>query len=168
MSKILISGSWRYLDKKLETLVRKTVREILERGDEIITGGALGVDFWALDEALKIDLSASRIQVFLPSTLSFYRKHYKKRAAEGIISTRQYKDLIAQLKELRNINKAALIETPGIKILNQVTYYARNSLEVYHADELIAFQVNQSKGTEDVIEKAKKKGISVQVHHFAL
>lgn len=167
MKKILISGSWRFQDKKLEALVRQTVREILKRGDEIITGGALGVDFWVLDEVLKLD-QAEKVKVFLPSPLNFYKRHYLKRAAEGIITKKQAVDLITQLKKLKKLNKQALVETTGVTNLNQVAYNARNSKEVYHTDELIAFQVNRSQGTQDTIDKAKQKQIPVQVHQFTI
>lgn len=167
MKKILISGSWRFQDEKLEELVRQTVREILERGDEIITGGALGVDFWVLDEVFKLE-QVEKVQVFLPSPLNFYKRHYLKRAAESIITKKQAVDLIAQLKKLKKLNKQALVETTGVTNLNQVSYNARNSKEVYHADELIAFQVNHSQGTQDTIDKAKQKQIPVQVHQFTI
>ncbi len=167
MKKILISGSWRFQDNKLEELVRQTVRGILERGDEIITGGALGVDFWVLNEVLKLD-QVDKVQVFLPSPLNCYKRHYLKRATEDIITKKQAVDLIAQLKTLKKLNKHALVETAGVTNLNQVAYYARNSKEVYHADELIAFQVNQSLGTQDTIDKAKQKQIPVQVHQFTI
>jgi hypothetical protein len=167
MKKILISGSWRYEDAKLEAQVRKTVREILDRGDEIITGGALGVDFWTLDEVLKLN-AIDKIQVFLPSPLNFYKRHYLKRAQERIITRQQALNLITQLKTLKKLNRAALIETTGVTTLNQASYFDRDSKEVASADELIAFQVNQSKGTQDTIDKARRKGINVQVHQFAL
>ncbi len=167
MKKILISGSWRYQDEKLEESVRKTVREVLDRGDEIIVGGALGVDFWVLDEVFKLE-AIDKIQVFLPSPLNCYKRHYLKRAVEGVITKNQAIELISQLKRLKKINRVALIETIGVTNLNQATYYARDSKEVYHADEMIAFQVNQSKGTQDTIDKARKKGINVQVYQFTL
>lgn len=168
MKKILISGSWRYEDKKLEELVRQTVQKIISNGDTLITGGALGVDYWALDEALKLDPKAEKIRVFLPSTLSFYKKHYNKRALEGIISIAEARALITQLKKLKKLNKKALIEKAEVKTLNQNAYYARNSKEIANADQLIAFQVNQSQGTQDAIDKAKQKQIPVQVHQFTI
>jgi uncharacterized phage-like protein YoqJ len=168
MKKVLISGSWRYQNPDLEAQVRQVVRDILAQDAGIISGGALGVDYWALDEALQLDPQATRIQIFLPSPFNFYKKYYKQRALEKIISTTQYKTLIAKLKQLKKANPAALIETKGVTNLNQKAYFERNSKEVYHADEMIAFQVNGSAGTQDTIDKAKRKGISVQVRQFEL
>lgn len=168
MHKVLISGSWRYEDKLIEALVRKTVGEILQNGDQIVVGGALGVDSWVLDEVLKHDRLARSVQVFLPSTLDVYAKHYRNRANERVISATQAENLIAQLTKLKQINPLALLETAGVEILNQETYYARNSKEVEVADKLIAFQINLSQGTQDTIDKARRKKIPVQVHQFKL
>jgi predicted Rossmann fold nucleotide-binding protein DprA/Smf involved in DNA uptake len=52
MKQILITGSWRYIRADVERDVRAAVRDILNRGDAIITGGALGVDEWATDAVL--------------------------------------------------------------------------------------------------------------------
>ena len=75
MKWIGISGSWREKSDEIETKVRNTVREIMERGDGVISSGALGVDFVVVDEALKHDPDAGRINVFLPTTLEIGRAH---------------------------------------------------------------------------------------------
>lgn len=58
MKWIAISGSWRNANSQVEKDVRETVKQITVKGNGIVTGGALGVDYWALDEALKIDKKA--------------------------------------------------------------------------------------------------------------
>ena len=52
MKWIAISGGWRKINKEIEDDVRKTVREIISQGDGIVSGGALNVDYIALDEVL--------------------------------------------------------------------------------------------------------------------
>ena len=54
MKWIGISGSWRKTNKEIEEKIRNIVCEIMQRGDGIVSGGALGVDYIALDEALKM------------------------------------------------------------------------------------------------------------------
>ena len=71
-----ISGGWRRTNQKIEDDVRGIVREIMERGDGIVSGGALGIDSIALDEAMKCNPGADRIKIFLPATLDRYAKHY--------------------------------------------------------------------------------------------
>ncbi|MGH7202881.1 MAG: hypothetical protein ACREHC_00370 [Candidatus Levyibacteriota bacterium] len=45
-----ISGSWRITNKPVETDVRKAVGTILASNNGIVTGGALGVDYFATSD----------------------------------------------------------------------------------------------------------------------
>jgi hypothetical protein len=170
-----ISGGWRKTNKEIEEKVRTTVREIMARGDGIVSGGALGVDYLALDEALKHDAQAERIKIFLPTTLKQYSKHYRKHARLKTITSEQAEDLISQLSKLKRINPNALIENPDENFTEETKkkmYYERNSKIVAAADELIAFHIKTKEsdglGTADTIQKAKKKGIRVKIFTYNL
>lgn len=52
------------------------------------------------------------------------------------------------------------------QVVNVTTYYLRNQDVVDAADELLAFQVNASAGTQDTVDKARMKGIPVTVFTF--
>lgn len=162
MKWVTISGSWRKVNKQVEDDVRETVRQIIERGDGITTGAALNVDYFATDEALKVDPTASHIKVFLPTSLETYAKHYRKRAGEGVITQDQAEMLIAQLEGLKKINPAALIENTDNTEVNDKTYFERNAEILEASDELVAFQVNGSPGTQDTINKAEQRGMPVK------
>ncbi len=166
MKWIAISGSWRKFNKQVEKDVRSQVIKILKSGDGIITGGALGVDYFATDEVLKHD--PSKIKVYLPSSLELYEKHYFQRAKEGIITKELAEQLISQLKKLKNLNPKGLIEDFKYKIVNKESYYNRISKIIKASDELIAFQVNKSEGTQDTINKAKQKGIPVKIFRYTI
>lgn len=84
-----ITGSWKKTSGLVEEHVRESVRKVYERGDGIISGGALSVDFFAADEALKLDPSAERMKIILPATLERYAAHYRKRSVEGVITSEQ-------------------------------------------------------------------------------
>jgi len=168
MKWIAISGSWRRINMEVEKEVRNTVKEIISRGDGIVSGGALNVDYIATDEALKLDPTAKRIKIFLPTTLEIYANHYRQRAKEGIITEKQAEDLIKQLNRLKEINPEAIIENKENRIVDKETYYQRNSAVIETADELVAFQVNESAGVKDTIEKAQKKGIPVKVFTYTI
>jgi len=171
MKWIAISGSWRKINKEVEKDVRQTVREIISRGDGIASGGALNVDYIAIDEALKLDTIAKRIKIFLPTSLEIYTKHYRKRAVEGIITKGQAEELIAQLSKIKEINAASIIENKNNKIVNENTYHERNSAIVEMSDELKAFYVNigvGGAGVKDTIEKARKKGIPIKVFNYTV
>ncbi|MFA6216023.1 MAG: hypothetical protein WC768_05635 [Patescibacteria group bacterium] len=172
MKWIGISGSWRKINPEIDNLIRQTVREIILRGNGIVSGGALGVDYVALDQALKINPQASRIKIFIPAKLEIFQSHYLKRAKEGVITSQQAENLISQLAALKKINPTALVEDQNNLVLNQLTYYQRNSEIIEAADELIAFHVvselSGGAGTLDTINKAKVKGIPVKIYHFNL
>ena len=155
-----ISGSWRISSPDLESDVRRDIMTLIRHGKGMVSGGALGVDFIATDEALRHDVTGQRITIILPTSLAIYRAHYRRRAAEEVITHRQAEALIAQLEEVRRRNPSSLIEM-GATVCNEETYYARNTRVVEFAHELLAYQVNGSLGTADTITKAMEHGIPV-------
>lgn len=161
-----ISGSWRKTNKEVENDVREVVRDIIKGGNGIVTGGALNVDYFATDEALKLDPEATCIKVCLPVTLKKYRRHYRKRANEGVIAHWQAEKLISQLANLKKRNSNALIENLKNKVVNKDTYFERNSKVVEVSDEIIAFQVNESEGVQDTIDKARAEDKPVWVKEY--
>jgi len=168
MKWVAISGSWRKTNSKVEKDVRNAVRKIILNGNGIISGGALGVDYFALDEAMKLNPTAEQIKIYLPAKLNIFSKHFLKRAREGIITQKQAKDLINQLTNLKKINPYALITNKENTILDKTTYYARILQIINVANELIAFQVNKSEGTQYAINEAKKKGIPVKKINYTI
>jgi len=149
-----ISGSWRKTSPEIETAVRATVKKIIERGDGIVSGGALNVDWFATDEALKLDPTAKHIKIFLPVIIELYAAHYRKRAIEEVITSEQAETLIAQLEKLKSVNPNALIEHKENTIVDPRTYFERNTEVVNTSDALIGFQVNDSEGVGDTVKKA--------------
>ena len=160
MKWIGISGSWRKTNSQVEADVRDLVRETIAKGDGIVTGGALGVDYLATDEVLRLNPSATQIKVYLPTTLQIYATHYRKRAKEGVITRVQAENLTFQLEKLAKANSHALIENKQNKEVNTETYYERNMEVIGASDELVAFQVNGSAGTQDAINKAQERKIA--------
>ncbi len=168
MKWIAIAGSWRKTNKKVEADVRRIVRGIVQKGDAIISGGALGVDYFALDEVFKADPTCKKVKIFLPSKLDIFTKHFFKRADEGVITHKQAENLINQLNILKKINLQAIIEDQENEIIDKEAYYQRIDQIITKADKLIAFQVNKSKGTQYTIDKAKEKGIPVKRYSYTI
>jgi predicted Rossmann fold nucleotide-binding protein DprA/Smf involved in DNA uptake len=168
MKWVAVSGSWRNTNQELEKNVRHKVREIIGNGKGLISGGALGVDYFVLDEVMHNDPNCQKIKVFLPAELSVFKKHFYQSAEKGVITQKQADKLINQLQALQKRNKEALIETPGVEELNKDAYYARNSKIIEAADQLIAFHVNNSSGVQDAINKAKQKGMPVKVFEYQI
>lgn len=168
MKWIAISGSWRKTNKQVESDVRQAVREIIQAGNGIVTGGALNVDYFATDEALKHDSKAAQIKVCLPVSLGLFADHYRKRAKEGVITQEQAEKLIYQLSTLKKANPNALIENDKNTVVNKDTYFERNLKVMELSDELYAFQVNESEGVQDTINKARKQNKPVEVKKYKI
>lgn len=155
---VAISGSWRLTAPGMEDDVRGTVTAVLAAGKAIVTGGALGTDYWAADTAL--ELAPGRLMVILPVTLDTYLAHYQRRASEGVIRPEQAAALTMQLRAVAQAG--ALTEHPDRpQIVDTTAYYLRDQDIIDQADELYAFQVNDSAGTKDTIDRARRKGIPV-------
>jgi hypothetical protein len=163
MAWMAVSGSWRYAPLSLPDAVRGEVAAALAAGKRIVTGGALGVDYWATETALSID--PALLKVILPTSLATYAAHYRRRATEGVISAQQAEDLIRQLETVAQAG--GLVEHPErAQVVDVTTYYLRNQDVVDVADELVAFQVNASGGTQDTVNRARLKGIPVTVFTY--
>lgn len=167
MKWVAISGSWRRTSPEVEQDVRSSVAEVMERGDGIVTGGALGVDFIATEEALEHNPDADRIKIILPSSLEVYAAHYRKRANEGVITFEQAEALIGLLTTVKERRNQSLIEMSH-NVLNELSYYDRNTQVLEDADELLAFQVNGSLGTQDTIDKARDAGLVVTLKQYQI
>ena len=167
MEWVAIVGSWRNVTNEIEQDVRRKTKEIIDLGMGIVTGGALGVDYLAIHEAIRLDMFADRIKIILPTNLDTYEKHYRKRASEGIITNRQASQLIQQLRNIKSKNPKAVKELRYAAV-NKSSYYRRNSKIIDVADKIIAFQVNKSEGTQDTIDKANTRKIPVELHEYSM
>lgn len=165
-----ISGSWAITTKEVERDVRRVVREVIGRGWGIVTGGALNVDSFATDEVIKIDPKCKHLKIYLPVTLELYVAHYRKRAMEGVITSKQAEDLITQLEYVKKVNPKAIIENKTNKVVDKTTYFERNTEVVKASNELYAFHVIESTGggTTDTAQKAEKFGIPVKMFNYTI
>lgn len=161
-----ITGSWRKSCPGLEADLKREVTNVLQSGSGIVSGGALGVDYLATELALVYAPDGSRIKLFLPTPLDTYAAHYRKRANEGVITAEQAEALIRQLETVDKLG--ALVVNPEQTELNKTTYYLRNTEVMNASDEMLAFQVNASPGTQDTIDKALGRGIPVKVFSYTV
>ena len=162
-----ISGSWRQSSPEIENTVRSEVKKIISEGNGIVTGGALNVDYQATDEVCRLN-SLDQLKIFLPVSLDLFVAHYRRRAAEGVVTPKQADEVIEQLTTIKKLNPNSIIENLTETIVNKDSYYRRNLEVVNASDELLAFQVNESQGTQDTIDKAKEKGIPVKIFSYVL
>jgi len=163
MKWILFTGTWKLTNKQVETDVRDAVREVLTRGDGVLTGGSTGVDYFAMDEALKLKPDGSYLKVVIPALFEDYLYDYYTNWCQLPITKKEIDDVASILKRIKELNPANLVEMP-YKIITQENYYMRDTEEVKRSNEVYAFQVNNSVGTQDTIEKARKSGLPITVH----
>lgn len=70
--------------------------------------------------------------------------------------------LLAALHNLKAVHPPSLHEGTAT-VLHPQDFFDTNTKIISEADELIAFQVNNSKGTQDAIDKAHENHIPVTV-----
>lgn len=161
---ILFTGTWRLTNNEVEKDVRAAAQEVLARGDGIITGGATGVDYYAMNEALRFDPSGEKLHAFIPTDLKNYIRDYRENRCQKPVTLESIDELAALLKQLRRVNPEHLHALPIEGAITQEHYDLCHNDEVEHADEVYAFQVNGSTGTQDTIDKAKAAGLPITLH----
>ncbi len=72
------------------------------------------------------------------------------------------------LKKISKVAPNSIFDEWGYKKANVESYYARNTKIIENCDEVYAFQVNDSQGTQDAIAKAKEKKKSVHVKKYTI
>ena len=163
MKWILFTGTWRLTNTEVEKDVRNAVREVIEHGKGVLTGGATGVDYFAMDEALKLRPDGSALKVIIPAHLEDYFVDYYNNWCQKPVTTSTIDNLVVLLRKIKSVSPENLIEMP-YHIITSEHYYLRDSEEVKVADEIYAFHVNGSPGTQDTIDKAVKAGLPITVH----
>lgn len=163
MKWILFTGTWKLTNGEVERDVRNAARDVISRGDGIVTGGATGVDYFAMDEAMKIDPTASRLKVIIPARLKSYIYDYNTNWSAPPMTQKAIDDLEKLLIKIKSANPSALVEM-DYDIITQEHFNLRHNEEVKISDEVYAFQVNNSPGTQDTIEKAQKAGLPISLH----
>ncbi|HZP55801.1 MAG TPA: hypothetical protein VFB03_03475 [Candidatus Saccharimonadales bacterium] len=165
MKWIGVTGSWRAINPQVKEDIRIEVTNVLKEGNGIVTGGALNVDYEATALSLKYFPSGSHIRVILPTTLEIYANHYRKRAKEGIITRKQAEDLISQLELVKKLGR---LDVMNYKTVDLRTYFYRNTKVVETSDELLAFQVNKSRGVQDTVNKALERNVPVKKFEYVI
>jgi hypothetical protein len=165
MKWIIFTGTWRLTNKQVETDVRQAARRIFENGDGLVTGGATGVDYFAMDEFLKLNPDCTRIRVFIPARLDHYIEDYRKNWSQKPVTSSDIDALEKVLRTIKERNPSAFFEIrKDTGDITQEDYNLRHIEEVTCSDEVYAFQVNKSIGTQDTIEKARADGLPVTLH----
>lgn len=71
-----------------------------------------------------------------------------------------------QLQTIFQLSRECIYDSTEFKEANVESYYARNMSIINAPDIIYAFQVNDSKGTQDAINKAKEFGKPTYVKKY--
>jgi hypothetical protein len=106
-----------------------------------------------------------KLRVIIPSNVEHYVSDYRTNWCQGPVTNDTIDLLEKVLTDFQNKNPSGLLEMmhPGGDIL-QSHYDDRHDIEVMFSDEVYAFQVNNSTGTQDTINKAEKAGLKISLH----
>ena len=163
MNWILFTGTWRLTNVEVEADVRSAVRDVVGRGDGVLTGGATGVDYFAMDEALKLKPDGSHLKIIIPAHLKDYIIDYHIHWCKKPITTKDIDAVSSLLTSFKVLQPNNLIEMP-YRTITQTEYLLRDTEEVIRSHEVYAFQVNNSIGTQDTIDKAREAGLLITLH----
>lgn len=163
-----ISGSWRQAGDDVKNDVITVVKKILREGNGVVTGGALGVDYFATKAVLECGDLKTQLRLYLPIKIDKFCRHYFKRASEGVITKKQAEQITSQLELVAKLAPNSIFDEWGFTEANAESYYARNTKIIENSDELYAFQVNNSQGTQDAIDKAKKMNKKVHLKKYTI
>jgi hypothetical protein len=165
MKWVIFTGTWRLTNKELENDVRLAARRVFEAGDGLVTGGATGADYFAMDEFVKLNPDCTRIRIFIPARLEHFIADYRKNWKPHPITDLDIDNVEHILNLIKARNPSALFEVKKDEgDISQTEYDLRHNEEVTFSDEVYAFQVNNSTGTQDTIDKAKAAGMPVALH----
>lgn len=162
---IIFTGSWRLTNREVENDVREYARRVFAAGDGLVTGGATGVDYYAMDEFIKLNPECTRMRVFIPARIKHYISDYRKNWRHDPINDIDIDNLKRILDLMKSRNPSSVYEVRKESgDITQLEYDLRHNDEVSFSDEVYAFQVNNSTGTSDTLTKARAAGLPVTVH----
>lgn len=157
MKWILFTGTWHLCTPEITKDVRAKAHEVLERGDGIVTGGATGVDYEAMMEALDFDPAGSRLQVCLPTNIENYSRDYHHNWIKDYVTPEVVDALIECLYKLEEACPEHVHALPYDAEISQDHYDERHGVEVRLADEVYAFHANGSHGHKILLIRQKRQ-----------
>lgn len=158
----LFTGSRSPVNVEVENDVRAAVREVIAKGDGVLTGGAAGVDYFAMYEVASLN-ALNKLRILLPTKLEIFIEHYRQAEKDGKIEKKACDDLLHLLQSIYEQSPISFLEMPFKQITLQ-EYFARDEEEVKYSDYVYAFQVNESAGTGHTVKKAQEAGLPILVH----
>ncbi len=138
-------------------------------GDGIVVGGALGVDFVATLEALKHDPDATRIRIIIPTSLDRYQEYFLRQLqntrSKGDVTPDNIKALFDVLGRAKSMGRLTELDHDRA---NKESFHDRNLKIVDNANLVFAYRVNNSTGTQNTIDHARRASVPVKVRSYEI
>lgn len=161
MKWILFTGTWHLCTEEVAKDVREQALKVLNEGNGIVTGGATGVDYVAMMEAMKFDPNGKRLQICLPTNIDNYILDYHTNWIKDLVTHEVVEELKLCIEDLNGSSPENIHTLPYDNEITQDHYDMRHNVEVELSDEVYVFHVNNSHGTGDTVEKAKEAGLPI-------
>lgn len=163
-----INGGWRKTDEKVRLDVERIVTDILYKNDCIVTGGAMGVDYIATDTVINRGDPSWQLKIYLPVRFDIYKDHLHqatKKQIKGVPIVRKERvdKLLSQLDFLQRVFPGVIRDDTSFTDVNPDSYYGRIRNIVDDCDEMFAFHINGTEGTQFGINLAREQGKPVHV-----
>lgn len=118
-----------------------------------------------MDEFLKLNPDCTKIRIFIPARLHHFIDDYRKNWKHEPINDVDIDNIEYILNIIKKRNPSAVFEVrKDSGDITQDEYDLRHNEEVTFSDEVYAFQVNNSTGTSDTINKARDAGLPITLH----
>ena len=156
--------SVRQIGRIIRKEVKYTTKKIIESGNGVIVGGALGVDQIAAETALTYG-DPNQLIVITPINKWEYGDHYADSWEKRGVISRSQAEALHDLLYLR-VPQDRIHDSSRFRRVHQESYFARDQKEVDLADVVIGFHLDDTGGTADTLHKARQAGLPVYVRRY--
>lgn len=161
--RIAILGDWSAVPPKLEKEIRQLAERVMREGNILVTGGMIGADFLAADEALIFDSWAERISIVLPTDIDAYEAYIHQLSSRGKLTQAQATLLIGQLRSIYLANPDAVVTIKTSSLPPIPSLKGLVDAVIARSDEIYLFT---AAADPDFLQRAKKNHVSVHVHRL--
>ena len=185
-----ISGSWRTINQKIINDTATITRKIINSGNGILTGGALGIDYLTTEIVLKEGDPKNQLRIALPINRFAYMEHFSDSSfKKNGVTDEQRDSLIKQLGYIESYVPEIIFDQTHVdeekflfydfinpdNVDNKIAdkrredyYDFRNGLVAYGCDGLVALCVNSSKGVLKTLGKVENSGKPFRLYNYSI
>jgi len=143
--------------------VERDVTAAIDAGWGIVSGGSTGVDTVAMRVAYE---QSAPQRIFLPIRLDDFCVALTERAAAGKHRVDDVRETIQLLYQVRDAEPSSICDDTPFSAVDEESFWARNRRLLDVADELLAYIVADSVGTQYTIDQAVQRSLPIKVRRY--